>query len=187
MPTSRYEYKKKRRANRLLNLAIGVVGVLIVFFAAQIFFGSNTEEAATTESKPEQNDGSDTVEIARPEQEQSEQDIPSEEEEAESIEEENVQVDDWQPIGTEQTGEFSHDFNRGSTNWNEMVRAIKYATGLGDDMIIWRLENGGPTTAVGTVSAPNQQQTPFQVTIEWVENEGWMPVDVKKLQSNPYH
>ncbi|WP_444685089.1 YrrS family protein [Alkalicoccus luteus] len=99
---------------------------------------------------------------------------------------------DWGPIGTVQEEPFEPVFDRSHVNWDEMVRAIVYAADLPndeDDLIIWRLENGGsPQTAVGTVSERGTDYSnPYQVELEWVENEGWMPVGVDRLSSNPYN
>lgn len=95
----------------------------------------------------------------------------------------------WEPIGTVQSEPFTISFERGSTNWNEMVQALTYATGLSEDEVtLWRIENGGDQkSAVGTLSTPENSNTPYQVRIEWVTNEGWMPVSVERLNSNPYN
>lgn len=98
--------------------------------------------------------------------------------------------DEWEPVGTSQEN-FSLDFDRGGQNWNEMIEAISYATGLPSDedqLTVHRLENGGTQySAVGTVSASDgDRDRPYQVRLEWVENEGWQPVSVERLDSNPY-
>ncbi|SDN45332.1 YrrS family protein [Alkalicoccus daliensis] len=98
---------------------------------------------------------------------------------------------EWEPIGTEQTGGLSGSYERNSQNWQEMVEAITYAVGLPndeDEIALWRIENGGsPESAVGTLSPHGgDYDSPYQVRIEWVEGEGWQPVDVTRLNSNPY-
>jgi len=97
---------------------------------------------------------------------------------------------EWEPIGTSQEN-FSLNFDRGGQNWNEMIEAISYATGLPsneDELNVHRLENGGDQySAVGTVSASDgDRDRPYRVHLEWVENEGWQPVSVERLNSNPY-
>ncbi|WP_147802988.1 YrrS family protein [Alkalicoccus halolimnae] len=97
---------------------------------------------------------------------------------------------EWEPIGTSQDN-FQLDFERGSTNWNEMIEAISYATGLPsdeDELIVHRLENGGDQySVVGTVRDRDEDRDrPYQVRLEWVEDEGWKPVSVERLESNPY-
>ncbi|TVP85409.1 MAG: DUF1510 family protein [Alkalicoccus sp.] len=97
---------------------------------------------------------------------------------------------EWEPIGTSQEN-FSLSFDRGGQNWNEMIEAISYATGLPsneDELNVHRLENGGDQySAVGTVSASDgDRDRPYRVHLEWVEDEGWKPVSVERLNSNPY-
>ncbi|WP_238457419.1 DUF1510 family protein [Alkalihalophilus pseudofirmus] len=196
---TRFEHRKKKRMNTILNIAIGLVVVLIIVFAAQIFLGSsNTEEAALeiddeseenveVETEPEAT--VDPEEVADSPEEAPDEEALEEDEEEEGTEEDDlepVEDGDWEPVGTNQSGEFSHDFTKGGQNWNEMERALRYATGLGDDMIVWRIENGGPTSVIGTVSGPTEQTTPYQIQLDWVDGQGWMPVSKEQLSQNPY-
>lgn len=192
----RFEQRKKQRINRILNIAIGVVVLLILVFGAQIFFGSSpSEEAALdqedpVEEEPERESITDPAEPVEQPEEPAEQEDEIDEQEIDSDAErdlEPVPDGEWEPVGTSQTGEFAPDFTQGSTNWNEMERALRYATGLDDNMIVWRLENGGsPTRARGVVSAPDSQEQPYEVFIEWIDGRGWMPVEKQQLTANPY-
>lgn len=94
----------------------------------------------------------------------------------------------WQPIGTKQEEPHITTFTKESIDWQEMVKAITYATNLSEEqMIIWRLENGGaPNLARGVVSTSMTKETPYEVKLEWVTNEGWKPVEVNVLDQNPY-
>ncbi|WP_100406624.1 DUF1510 family protein [Bacillus solitudinis] len=202
MGGTRFEYRKSKRLNRFLNTAIGIVVVLIGFFAVQIFFGSTeSEEVAVVpeeeniESENTENENSISDEVGSSPTEETpvqDEDVEQGEDELNEDETENglepVEDGQWQPVGTSQTGEFTPDFTENSVNWNEMTRALQYATGLSeDDMIIFWLGNGGSaTSAVGTVSAKNQQDQPYQVRLEWVDGQGWLPVEKKQLESNPY-
>lgn len=96
---------------------------------------------------------------------------------------------DWGPIGTVQGENFSADYGDGTVNREEMDRALSYATGLSDEeMIVWRVENGGDQeTVVGTVSTSENSSQPNKVILKWVENDGWMPVSVERLSSNPHN
>lgn len=190
----RFEQRKKQRMNRILNMAIGIVVILILIFGAQILFGSSPSEEVMIESEDDSNEEIQQPSVPDPVQQenQTEEDsdsIDTSETDEEIDEEETEPVPDgeWEPIGTSQTGEFSHDFNRSGTNWAEMTQAIQYATGLDENMIIWRLENGGsPTRARGVVSSPDSQDRPYEVYIEWVDGHGWMPVEKQQLSSNPH-
>lgn len=95
---------------------------------------------------------------------------------------------DWEPVGTVQEEPFTAVYSKDHVNWEEMTRALAYATGLDEDeMQVWYIRNGGDhETAIGTVGVSEERDTPYKVTISWVENEGWMPVSVEQQDSNPY-
>ncbi|MFD2213869.1 YrrS family protein [Metabacillus endolithicus] len=96
---------------------------------------------------------------------------------------ETIESSGWAPIGTSQSEPHSANYTKGSQDWNEMTKALSYATGIPEsDMIIWYLgNNGGPNDAAGTIS-PKDQSVKYKVYITWVENEGWMPTKIEKLQ-----
>ncbi|WP_199880589.1 YrrS family protein [Bacillus massiliglaciei] len=215
---------KERKVNKVYNIAISVVSVLIVIVALSIILtnkDSGSEKASNEETKQEQtntdNPKSETQkEVGKgedPKEDKSEADeekaeAPDEtdnEEKADEDEETTEKSDSlveiegsgdsnvkatysdpaWQPVGTEQTGQHTTSFDKGSTDWNEMSKAIAYGAGINaGTMRIWWLQNGGsPTTAIGTVSDGDNPQT-YRVYIEWVDGEGWKPVKVEELRQN---
>ncbi|PLR93859.1 DNA primase [Bacillus sp. T33-2] len=89
---------------------------------------------------------------------------------------------DWKPVGTTQTGEHAAVYDESSVDWQEMLQAISYASGLDkNNMTVWRLgNNGGPNSAIGTVSQKGSDQK-YRVAIEWVDGQGWKPVKVEEL------
>jgi cytoskeletal protein RodZ len=91
---------------------------------------------------------------------------------------------DWKPIGTTQTGEHpTAVYDESSVDWQEMLQAISYATGIEQsNMTVWFLGNNGPNKSVGTISSKIDKQK-YKVYIEWVDGEGWKPVKVEELQS----
>jgi len=96
-----------------------------------------------------------------------------------------IENPEWQPVGTTQTGEHAPVFDQSSVDWQEMLVAYSYATGIDkENMTVWWNENNGaPNTAVGTISAKGSDQT-FRVAIEWVDGQGWKPVKVEELIQN---
>jgi len=94
----------------------------------------------------------------------------------------------WKPIGTVQTEPHTTNFTKNSQDWKEMVNAVQDATGIpAEKLIIWRFENGGaPDLVTGTVSTYENKNTPYQIKLQWVTNEGWMTVDLVQLNENPY-
>ncbi|MFB9989232.1 YrrS family protein [Bacillus benzoevorans] len=85
----------------------------------------------------------------------------------------------WEPVGTAQTGEHSNSY--GGVDWDEMVQAISYATGIDQgNMTIHYLGNNGENKSVGTIQAKDTKQK-YRVYIEWVDEKGWKPTLVEEL------
>ncbi|OMP67606.1 DUF1510 family protein [Domibacillus epiphyticus] len=195
--TSRAERKTKRRkTNRILNTAIAVVVLLIIIVGFTIFAGGNDEEAiAPEESKPAQEQEA-TVTEEESEEDLTETEKPVEEEENSDEEvvitegtDPNVEQDivdpNWKGVGTSQTGDHTSSFETDSTDWQEKVNALSYATGIPEDnMTVWFISGNGPQGAIGTVSPKTDQNDAYRVYIEWVDGEGWKPVKVQKLEQN---
>lgn len=223
---------QKRKVNKIYNIAITIVSILIVIVAVSIFLsddGTETKKATTepkqvaetekgkvvdkpsgkeeetdsekedavgdseaTEEDAEKEDSKATEEDA---EEKAEDDADSEKAgDAELVEVEgsgdgNVAStytsESWKPVGTEQSGEHTTSFEKGSVDWNEMSKAIASGAGIDEgNMKLWWLQNGGsPTTAIGTVSEGDNPKT-FRVYIEWVDGSGWKPVKVEELKTN---
>ncbi|MFA1711639.1 DUF1510 family protein [Peribacillus frigoritolerans] len=223
---------QKRKVNKIYNIAITIVSILIVIVAVSIFLsddGTETKKATTepkhvaetekgkvvdkpsgkeeeTDSEKEDavGDSEATKEDAEKEdskateedsEEKAEDDADSEKTgDAELVEVEgsgdgNVAStytsESWKPVGTEQSGEHTTSFEKGSVDWNEMSKAIASGAGIDEgNMKLWWLQNGGsPTTAIGTVSEGDDPKT-FRVYIEWVDGSGWKPVKVEELKTN---
>jgi cytoskeletal protein RodZ len=85
----------------------------------------------------------------------------------------------WEPIETSQEGQHISTFS--GVDWNEMVQAVTYGTGIAEsDMIIDRIGNNGPNKAVGTITQKGTGQK-FRIYIEWVDQQGWKPTLVEEL------
>lgn len=90
----------------------------------------------------------------------------------------------WKPVGTSQTGEHVSVYSEGHVDWNEKVKALAYTTGLAEnDMIIWRIENGGgPQKSIGIVSSGNKEEK-YRVYLQWVDGQGWKPEKMETLKT----
>ena len=130
----------------------------------------STDEEATDESTTEDDSEANVTEI--------------EENDDENVEK-AYKSDDWEPVGTEQSGEHVTSFDKGSADWKEMTTALSSSTGIAEsDMTIWRLGNGGaPNKATGTVSAKNDDKT-YRVQLEWIDGSGWRAAKVEELKQN---
>ncbi|MBT2665570.1 DUF1510 family protein [Bacillus sp. ISL-4] len=223
---------QKRKVNKIYNIAITIVSILIVIVAVTIFLSDDGTETKKATTEPKQIADTDSGKVAdKPagkeeetdsekedavgdseakEEDAVEEDSKATEEDAEAKAEDGadsekagdaelVEVEGsgdgnvaqtytsegWKPVGTEQSGDHTTSFEKGSVDWNEMSKAI--ASGAGIDkgsMKIWWLQNGGsPSTAIGTVSEGDNPKT-YRVYIEWVDGSGWKPVKVEELKTN---
>lgn len=94
-----------------------------------------------------------------------------------------VENPDWKPVGTAQTGEHAPVYSSDSTDWQEMLNAISYATGLDQsNMTVWFLGRDKSTSngSVGTVSSKDKTQK-YRVYIQWEDGQGWKPTKVEEL------
>lgn len=210
-------HRKERKKNFILNLLIVIVFSLILIVGWNLLFGHKdetretagdpeTEEIRTEDKETEQADPEDNKDaqsaIVREEEkvEQDEESVQDQNDDEAGLEEEIVieESDDpnvlktvinpaWKPIGTVQTGEHVIQFDQNSVDWQEMVRAISYATGLPEEeMIVWFIGRDKSSTkdaAIGTVTPRDQRET-YRVYIEWVDGQGWKPVKVEYLREN---
>jgi len=142
-----------------------------------------------TEELGKENDNQ-KLETDEQERAETDEDIVDDKVDNESVEVKVVSSDDpnvieavegnWHPIGTIQEEPHDVTFNKQSTDWEEMVRAIESVVKL-DDMIIHWLGNGGEQKAIGTVSSSDKSEI-YRVFISWIANEGWQPTRVEQLE-----
>ncbi|KEK23434.1 YrrS family protein [Bacillus gaemokensis] len=87
----------------------------------------------------------------------------------------------WQPIGTQQGTKPTMQFKEGTTDWNEMKKAISYAVDVPEGQLIYDfIGNNGTNKAYGNVR--DKQGKKYKVYIDWVENKGWKPVSVQAVK-----
>lgn len=208
----RSQSRKRKRADKILNISIGVVIFLILLVGGQLLLGGKASDLVVSNNNVEEDtngDGSgdttpsesdaeekevDSEEVAEKEEPSSTKQTPTTTEEQSDSEESTEQgsqnppqTGQWKPIGTVQSEPFAAVYEKDHVNWEEMTRAFQVATGIGDDITLWRVGNGGDhLSSVGIVSNYATRTTPYKVRIEWVANEGWMPVSVEQLEENPY-
>lgn len=86
-------------------------------------------------------------------------------------------------MGTTQTGEHTPVFEEESVDWQEMLKAFSYATGIEQNNMItyWVTSDKTTTNAIiGTVYSKDKQNK-YRVNIKWVDGEGWMPTKMEEL------
>jgi cytoskeletal protein RodZ len=193
----RYETRlEKRKQNRFLNIAIGLVFLLIVVVAFNLFSGDENETASTsennqTESSNETKDDS-AIEMESDKEENTDASEESDKEETETNEEEEAQSESpegggpegpWEPIGTSQTEPHQKSYDDQSQDWKEMVQALSYATNIPEDemTIFWLGNGGGPELSKGTVQS-KVEKVKYDVELQWIPEKGWQPISVTPVQ-----
>ncbi|AJK87034.1 DUF1510 family protein [Lysinibacillus fusiformis] len=198
---------RNKKLDKLLNVLIGVVVVLIIITATYVFKWQDDAEQ-TVKDEPAQEEKDDNKEVDKEPVKEDEKDLAVEEDQAEeehgSQPEENQQEQgepeestsdnpnvekvitnkNWQPTPTTQTGQHVSSYDSSSVDWSEKVATVTGVTGINqDNMIIWRMQNnGGPNSSIATVSTKDKTQM-YRVSMEWVDNEGWLPVKLEQLNT----
>lgn len=194
---------KKKKYNLILNILIAIVVLLIIYFGSQLFF-SNEDNANATIDKEQTY--SDDIKIGH---EKAKHD-PKVENESQAAEEdvldhdndtnsEEVIVKDggtspnvintiinpsWQPVGTVQSEPHVSVYKEGSVDWNEMMKAVSYATGLAESSYtVWWVGRNGDNQSTITIENNNDYKL-YRVYIQWMENEGWKPLKIEELKEN---
>lgn len=86
----------------------------------------------------------------------------------------------WHPIGTSQAEPHQKSYDMGSTDWNEQVKALAYATGIPEDQMTvkWLGNGGAPDKSLGKVYSKEDRSKVYDVVIQWVTDKGWEPISV---------
>lgn len=200
---------KFQKADKRLNYLIAIVAVLIV--ATLIFIitqdPSPENEAEQQESPeevaidvPEEDAGQDT-EDNEPEtnvQEEVEEDVDSSGEteqptsgsgdivssSSDPAVREVITNPNWPAYPTAQTGEHVSTYEKGHIDYEEKLKAIFSVIDLQqENSIVLRVNNNGSAqNAIAVVTSMDKEQK-YRVSIEWIDNEGWKPVQVEVLST----
>jgi cytoskeletal protein RodZ len=211
---SRSGYRAKRKkTNLILNSLIVIVLALIFFVAYTIFLSGddkaspNKENTKTTANQSSKNEGKNTEDKTAVDETEKDSDVEDstdeESEEAsapEQVDESQAVVTEgdgssnvlrtienpaWKPVGTVQTGEHTPVYDSSSVDWQEMLNAISYATGLEESNMTVYWLGRDKTSGNGTFStvASKDKTQKYNVYLQWVDGEGWKPVKVEELSA----
>ncbi|MBD8032064.1 MULTISPECIES: YrrS family protein [Solibacillus] len=194
---------KFQKADKSLNYLIAIVAVLIV--ATLIFIISR--EPASNEAQQEEppaNLAAGESEATEDEQTAEEgQDVKEEGEdasnEADPLPEETedtvspsdtaavqkvITNSNWPVYPTAQTGEHVSTFEKGHIDYEEKLKAIFSVIELEqENSIVVRVNNNGNAkSAIAVVTSMDKEQK-YRVSIEWIDNEGWKPIQVEVLNT----
>ncbi|ATH73033.1 YrrS family protein [Bacillus altitudinis MN12] len=216
---SRFEHRDKRRkANMVLNILIGIVVVLILVVASSLLIfnrppkdvanepsktapaSSENKQNSEEDVKDQKKDTSDDADAKKDDSSDKKDDTKKTDDEEEpnkdalkdatetdggktSDVDKTYENDNWEPVGTEQSGSHTATYDANSKDWKEMIKAMSYATGISEDQmtVIWLGNNGGPQDAKGTIRDKSTGER-YRVEITWVDEKGWKPVKVEKLK-----
>ncbi|WP_035390944.1 YrrS family protein [Bacillus sp. UNC125MFCrub1.1] len=217
---SRFEHRDKRRkANMVLNILIGIVVVLILVVASSLLIfnkpkdtnvadepsktapaSSENKQNSEEDVKDQKKDTSDDADAKKDDSSDKKDDTKKTDDEEEpnkdalkdatetdggktSDVDKTYENDNWEPVGTEQSGSHTATYDANSKDWKEMIKSMSYATGISEDQmtVIWLGNNGGPQDAKGTIRDKSTGER-YRVEITWVDEKGWKPVKVEKLK-----
>lgn len=209
----RERMKHKRKNKKFLSFLTGVLAAALILWGVGSLLGNDeqSESSPSTDSAETENEDTDNEDKERDEESSedtgdsgvSAEQIPDEDtseagEDSEEYVIENSSNDnvsrvvkkDWETIDTEQdtSGQHVASFDRGSTDWSEILQAVSVATELQkEDMIAWRVENGGGPQLVTAVVSDSSQDNIYRVRVEWQKKEGYKPIQLEILKDNPYN
>lgn len=190
------EENKRKKQDRILNILIAIVSILIVIKFIFILTENNEtvekkldnqKEEQALDDKPTEKEQDKNEQIGK-ETESEENPVEQEDVNITKVEndefvEEVIEDPNWTVIPTNQTGTHVSSFEKGNIDYEEKLQAIRSAVQLEEDNIIyWSVRNNGsPDTAISIISSKDKSEK-YRVSIQWIENEGWKPVKVEKLK-----
>lgn len=211
---SRSTYRAKRKKTNIILNSLIVIVLALIFFVAYTIFLSGDDKAApkkedtkTTANQAsekedkdtEKNDAAqeteaenDTEEKSTPDSEETS--APAQEDESQAVITEGdgttnvlrtIENPAWKPVGTAQTGEHTPVYDETHVDWQEMLKAVSYATGLEESNMTLHWLGRNKTTGIGSfsiVSSKDNQQK-YNVYLEWVDGGGWKPTKVEELSA----
>ena len=207
---SRSGYRAKRKKTNIVLNSLIVIILLLIVFVAYTIFSSGSDKAAskkenltTTEKATSQNKDKETTDTvtneqaakdtteeeqskpekaATPEKADDEQAVVTQGDGSSNVQK-SIENSAWNPVGTSQTGPHTPTYDTASVDWQEMLNAISYATGLEQSNMIVQFLGRDKSTenaSIGTVYSKDKQQK-YKVYIKWVDGEGWQPTKVEEL------
>src|SRR5690625_1039535 len=179
--------RKKRKNNRNLMIFLALAFLFFTILLSLIVLNKNVdsevEQDATTDKKNENND----AENNDSENNEEESNESVKEVEQEEIEDSNVKkafVGEWSPVGTTQEGAHTTNYSNGSQDRKEIKEAVSKVTKVAEDnMVEWRVENGGDQKVIATISDDNETEF-YRVYLSWIDNEGWQVNKFEELKKN---
>ena len=202
---TRTNRRKEDKMNRTLNYLIALVSVLVVITLGVIFMTGDEEEAGEQQAEdalqsenPQTAQQEDETEDEQATDDERANDVSAEDDSTIDAGEDAAVVnasddplvaevwtsDSWQPYPTGQTGEHRSTFAQGDVDYEEKLQSIFSVVPIEQqDSIIWSVKNNGNAKSAIAVVSSNDKTQKYRVAIEWIEQQGWKPVQVEVLNT----
>lgn len=202
---TRTNRRKEDKMNRTLNYLIALVSVLVVITLGVIFMTGDEDEAgeqqagdALQSENPQTVEQEDEPEDGQATDDERANDVAAEDDNTVDADEDAAVVnasDDplvaevwtseaWQPYPTAQTGEHRSTFAQGDVDYEEKLHSIFSVVPIEQqESIIWSVKNNGNAKSAIAVISSNDKTQKYRVAIEWIEQQGWKPVQVEVLNT----
>ncbi|MEH7253606.1 YrrS family protein [Neobacillus niacini] len=210
---SRSSYRAKRKKTNIILNSLIVLVLALIFFVAYTIFLSGDDKAETKKDEPktenqaaikkdkvtekkeegngtdevtaaEEGTGEDSKEATVPEQEDDSQAVVTEGDGSSNVLK-TIENPAWKPVGTVQTGEHTTVYDKSSVDWQEMLKAVSYATGLEDSnlTVYWFGRDKVSGNGYFSTVASKDKSFKYNVYLQWVDGQGWKPVKVEELSA----
>ncbi|MFC4404038.1 YrrS family protein [Gracilibacillus xinjiangensis] len=155
----------------------------------QVIFERDLSEDAEKDNEASNEEG---IRVEETEEEESQSSENNEETDTNGAETYEVEATDenvkrayegnWQPVGTEQEGPHTTNYDNGSIDRQEMSRAVEAATGIPvKEQTTWWAGRAGDQAVEITVSPKSNEGEIYRVHLAWVDQQGWQPTLVEEL------
>lgn len=208
---TRTNRRKENKMNRTLNYLIALVSVLLVITLGVIFIvwdedeaeeQLQTEDAALEAENPhaveedkqedetEAGQSATTNDATNDQSDENDSTVDANQDEAvinasdDPLVAEIWTSDAWQAYPTVQTGEHQSTFTQGHIDYEEKLQSIFSVVPIEQqESIIWSVKNNGNAKSAIAVISSNDKTQKYRVAIEWIEQQGWKPVQVEVLNT----
>ncbi|MEH7112015.1 YrrS family protein [Neobacillus niacini] len=208
---SRSSYRAKRKKTNIILNSLIVLVLALIFFVAYTIFLSGDDKAATKKVEPktenqaantkdkdvekkkedkgtaeetagEESTEEDSEEVTAPEKEDDSQAVVTEGDGSSNVLK-TIENPSWKPVGTVQTGEHAPSYDEASVDWQEMLKAVSYATGLEESnmTLYWFGRDKKSGSGYFSTVASKDKTFKYNVFLQWVDGKGWKPVKVEEL------
>lgn len=202
----REQRSKKSKVDKILNILIAIVSILIILNVITIFNDKDSSDEQVNEAVEKKSannnvekDDTNKTDIQSDKNVASAEEIESNSQDGTSSDNASdtqiiVQVSndplveqvivnpEWKVTPTKQTGEHVSAYEKGDPDYEEKLETFRQAVQLDEnDIIFWSVKNGGSADSSVAVVSTSDKTENYRIYIEWLQNEGWKPVKVEKL------